>query len=452
MAYLEPGAYSKTISKRPLTGSGGPSILPLVIGTGTNELRTTEVLVRGEGAFDVLPLAAIQIISIGFTSKKADFTLGSDYELDETNKNRINWIDGESAKAPSAGESYTVTYTYEVPEDNYNPAIIAGIEKLESRYGLDIQENGEINNLVTAGKILFEMGVSEAIFIQVPVAGSTVNASDYSKALEKHAQFIEEAWRIIPVDCSDEINAVIDGHIKKCSSYEERKERCAVYSKEAADKLTTAEDVLSKVGGLADSKDNERISTVYPASATKTMSNGEVRVLGGQFIAAMYAGLEFSMPLYQSKTRASSAVFNELLGVQLLRTEKNRLAEKGVIIFEQPNGAGTNIVCRHQLTTNMDSAETRENSVLACKDYSAKYIRGIMEAYIGKYNITADLITKITGSINSAFVTLANEGYITEGALLALYQDEYNPDSLIVEIRIKVPYPCNYIKLTIIVE
>ena len=172
----------------------------------------------------------------------------------------------------------------------------------------------------------------------------------------------------------------------------------------------------------------------------------------GQFIAAAYAGLEASMPLYQSKTRATSGVFQELTGVQLTRSEKNKLAECGVMIFEQPAGAGTNIICRHQLSTNMDSAEYRENSVLACKDYVAKYLRGILDVYIGKYNITADTISKVTGSINAGLSTLAKEGYILEGTLRGLAQDELNPDTLIVDVEIKVPYPCNYIKLTIISE
>lgn len=452
MAYLEPGVYSRMLSSRPLVGTGGPSLLPLVIGTGATEMRATEVLIRGSEEFDTLPLEASQIISIGYTNKRADFVSGTDYELDSDDSKKIKWLTSEDeSKAPKEGESYVVTYTYNVSKGQYRPRYVTS-EQLEDYYGPDILENGEVNNIVTAAKIMFEIGVSEIIMLQVEVSGDSVQASDYTKALDEHAQFIEDVWRVIPADCLDDINSVIDGHIKKCSTYEERKERTAIYAREDSDKLTTADDVIEKVGGLAESKSNDRISVVYPASATRTMSNGEIKVLGGQFIAAMYAGLEFSMPLHQSKTRASSGVFKELLGVQLTRTQKNKLAEKGVMIFEQPNGAGTNIICRHQLTTNMDSAEFRENSVVVCKDYTAKYLRDILGTYIGKYNITADLITKITGSVNSAFATLIQEGWIIEGSLVALYQDEYNPDSLIMEVKIKVPYPCNYIKLTIVAE
>lgn len=450
MAYLEPGVYSKTISNRPLTGAGGPSLIPLVIGSGALEMRRTEVIVRGTGNTDTLPVPAKSIISIGYTSKKADFTASTDYTFTDSQATTITW---SGASKPAEGESYSVTYTYAVSDEQYLPRLIADVETLETIYGSDLKEDGEVNNLVLAAKIILESGASEVYVLQVDQASpETVTATDYQKALDKHAQFMEDVWRIVPADLDDSINAVIDGHVKKCSSYEERKERCAVYGKGNTDSLSTAQNVLDTIGGAAKSKANERVSMVYPTKATRVMSDGSVAEVGAQFIAAAFVGLEASMPLYQSKTRATSAVFNELRGVQLTRAEKNKLAECGVMIFEQPAGAGTNVVCRHQLTTNMDSAEYRENSILACKDYVAKYLRGILDTYIGKSNITADTITKVTGSMNAGISALIREGYILEGALRGLAQDEENPDTLIIDVEIKVPYPCNYIKLTIISE
>lgn len=451
MAYLEPGVYSKTISNRPLTGAGGPSLIPLVIGSGASEMRRTEVIVRGSGDTDTLPVPATEIISVGYTSKKADFTADTDYTFSKGEASTLDWSSG--ANKPTQGESYSVTYKYKVSADQYLPRLISSVDTLEEIYGSDLKEDGKVNNLALASKIILETGAPEIYVLQVEEASpGTVTSTDYQKALDKHAQFMEDVWRIVPADLDDSINSVIDGHIKKCSSYEERKERCGVYAKGNTNSLSTAENVIDTIGGAAKSKASERVSMVYPTKATRVMSDGSIMEVTGQFIAAAYAGLEASMPLYQSKTRATSGVFQELRGVQLTRGEKNKLAECGVMIFEQPAGAGTNIVCRHQLSTNMDSAEYRENSVLACKDYVAKYLRGILDTYIGKYNITADTISKVTGSINAGLSTLAKEGYILEGALRGLAQDEENPDTLIVDVEIKVPYPCNYIKLTIISE
>lgn len=451
MAYLEPGVYSKTISNRPLTGAGGPSLIPLVVGSGALEMRRTEVIVKGSGDSDTLPVPATKIISVGYTSKKADFTASTDYTFEEGEPSTIKWE--VSGSKPEQGESYSVTYTYKVPAEQYLPRLISDVETLETIYGSDLKEDGEVNNLVLAAKIILETGASDIYVLQVDQASpSNVTAADYQKALDKHAQFMDDVWRIVPADLDDSINAVIDGHVTKCSSFEERKERCAVYAKGDTDSLNTAQNVLDTIGGAAKSKANERVSMVYPNKATRVMSDGSIVEVGAQFVAAAYVGLEASLPLYRSKTRATSAVFNELKGVQLTRSEKNKLAECGVMIFEQPAGAGTNIICRHQLSTNMDSAEYRENSILACKDYVAKYLRGVLDTYIGGNNITADTITKVTGSVNSALSTLIKDGYILEGALRGLAQDEDNPDTLIVDVEIKVPYPCNYIQLTIISE
>lgn len=452
MAYLEPGVYSQTISSRPNTGSGAPSLFPLIIGSGATVMKATEVITRGSDEYDTLPANAVDIIAVGYTSKRQDFTKNTDYELDTTHKDRINWLVGATAK-PQLGESYTVTYTYKVGADQYTPKFITSYSQLEAYYGSDVQVDGSINNIFLAAKIMLEAGASNFYMLQVePNESKQVTATQYQKALDEHAMFLEDVWRIIPVDLGNDINSVIRGHVKTCSSYEERKERCAIITHERAHELRTAAEVESTVGGYADSISDERVTVVYPGSATKTLSDEVTRSLTGQFVAAAFAGMEASLPIYRSKTRATTSVFETLLGVQLTRAEKNRIAEKGVLLFEQPNGPDTDIVCRHQVTTNMDSAEYRENSILACKDYTAKYLRKVLDTYIGKYNVTADTITKVKGSIEAIFASIVADQILIEGALSSIAQDENNPDTLIVEVTIKVPYPCNYIKLTIISE
>lgn len=450
MAYLEPGVYSQTISARPNTGSGAPSLIPLIIGTGATVMKVTEVITRGSEDYDTLPCKAVDILAVGYTSKRQDFTKDTDYELDTMNKDHIKWK--ELGTAPKQGESYSVTYTYEVGDDQFTPKFITSYSQLETYYGSDITVDGEINNIFLAAKIMLEAGAPNFYMLQVKPASGKVTSTDYQKALDAHAVFLEDVWRIIPVDLGNDINSVVRGHVKTCSSYEERKERCAIVAHERAHELKTAAEVESTIGGYADSIADERLTVVYPASATKTLSDGAVHALTGQFVAAAFAGMESALPIYKSKTRATTGVFETLLGVQLTRAEKNRIAEKGVLLFEQPNGPDTDIICRHQVTTNMDSAEYRENSILACKDYTAKYLRKVLDTYIGKYNVTADTISKVKGSIEATFASIIADQILVEGALSSIAQDEYNPDTLIVEVTIKVPYPCNYIKLTIISE
>lgn len=447
MAYREPGTYSEIVSKQTSESVDRALLMPLIIGTGATEMRRTEIITRGSGESDTLPTSAKTIISVGYSSKRTDFTQTTDYELDGEDTTKIKWV-GDNK--PLEGETYAVTYTYNVTDDQYLPKLVTA-QTLETIYGSDIKEDGSVNNIVTAANIMFEEGVNAVYMLQVKeTTPGKVSASDYENALEQHAQFIESVWRIIPTEESDEINKVIDRHIKKCSTYEERKERCVVYCCPAGKDSTTASSVITTVGAYAEQKQNERITVVYPNKATRVFSDGVVREVSGAFVATAYAGLEASTSVYNSKTRATTTVFNELLGPKLTRGQKNELASKGVLIFEQPDGAGEDIICRHQLTTDMTSTDTKENSIFGIKDFVSKYMRDALDLYIGRYNVTADLITRITGSANSAISELVQKGYLLSGSIISVSQDALNPDSIIIELQIDVPYPCNSIKITIV--
>ncbi|MGL5718187.1 MAG: hypothetical protein ACRCX2_34600, partial [Paraclostridium sp.] len=241
MAYLEPGAYSKIVSNKPNTGGGAPDLTPLVIGTGTSVMKRTEVITRGAGDFDVLPARALSILSVGYTPGKSDFAETTDFTLDETDKSKLKWVEG--GQAPVEGDSYAITFTCEVGEDHYSPRIITSITELTDTYGSDLNVDGTINNLVTAASIVLELGSPYIYVLQVNPANENVSGSDYQEALDNHAAFIEDVWRIIPADLDDSINSVIDGHLRKCSSYEERKERCTIYAKQGSQNFQTPEEV-----------------------------------------------------------------------------------------------------------------------------------------------------------------------------------------------------------------
>jgi hypothetical protein len=134
------------------------------------------------------------------------------------------------------------------------------------------------------------------------------------------------------------------------------------------------------------------------------------------------------------------------------RKQMNMLAEKGVMILTQPGGPGTPIIVRHQLTTDMTSVQTKEDSIVMIGDYVSKYLRNVCEQYIGKYNITGETIARIQAALDSALYLLKKEQTITQGSVTSMAQDEANPDTLLISIRITPPYPCNYIDITLFLD
>lgn len=450
MAYLEPGAYLKFKDMGALQGGGAPLQLPLIIGTGADEIIVSEVITRGSGEFDLLPNAGwTEIISIGYTEGSSDFTVSTDYTVD-LGQHKITW---NGSSKPTQEETYVVVGKCSAPADRYELKLVYP-DTYREIYGesdFKDEDNTEINRIVVGLKALFNAGASVAYALQIKPAGGSVNDSDYQKALAGKVASVADIYRVVPVDLSNAINAVVDAHINSCSSYEERMERVARYSSEKSP--NTFDEVLTQVGGFAAGKASRRVCVPYPNKATMLLTDGELHEVDGAIISCALAGLQTSLPGYQSSTRSTISVFDSLVGLDMTRVEKNKLAEKGVTILEQPDGAGTPIRIRHQLTTDMSSVATKEASITSIRDHVAKSLRATAEMYIGKYNITADTITRVTGSLKGTLQELIQDGWILETSqLTSVAQDVNNPDTLIVEATVNVPYPCNYIKITVVAD
>jgi hypothetical protein len=457
MPYMEPGAYSRVNEVRN-TGTGTtPALIPLITGSGATVLTRTEVITRASGLIDTLPTVAQSIKLIGYTANKADFAVTTDYTFTPgtSGSDKINWT--ETGKSPAPGEKYTVIYTCNVDNTQYQPRLVYTLDDIKKYYGTDIKtEEGtkaDVNPIALGLRIALAAGISPVHALQIApaTAGSAVDAADYQSALDTYAKFVSTIWRIVPMDLDDAINAVIDNHVRFCSTFDERLERTAIYGKSHSD-FSTFNDLNTAIGGYASSKSNRRIIVPYPDQATMLLDDGIYHTLGAPFIAAAIAGLQAAMPVQQSLTRARIGIFNELKGFNMTRTQKNTLAANGVMVLEQPFGPGTDIIIRHGLTTDMSSVQAKENSILAVEDFCAKYLRSIADKYIGQYNITPDTISRIKGSLSTAIAQLINDGVIVDGKVQSLAQDVDNPDTLLISVRIQPPYPCNYINITLYVD
>jgi hypothetical protein len=101
---------------------------------------------------------------------------------------------------------------------------------------------------------------------------------------------------------------------------------------------------------------------------------------------------------------------------------------------------------RHQLMTDMTSLVTREFSIIKLVDFSAKYIRNSLRPYIGNHNITQEFLTQLRGITESIIRALVQSNVLlNQTRLLSLYQDKDAPDTVVIEIQLDVPYPCNFI-------
>ena len=107
--------------------------------------------------------------------------------------------------------------------------------------------------------------------------------------------------------------------------------------------------------------------------------------------------------------------------------------------------------CRHQLSTDVSQIEKRELSITKDVDFVAKSIRNSLRPYIGKYNITKTFIEMLRMQVCGLLKQMMENGQLVQGDLISLVQSEDQPDTVLVTIQLLVPYPCNYIRVTLLI-
>jgi hypothetical protein len=98
-----------------------------------------------------------------------------------------------------------------------------------------------------------------------------------------------------------------------------------------------------------------------------------------------------------------------------------------------------------------DFIEKRELSITKDVDFVAKSIRNSLRPYIGKYNITKTFIEMLRMQVCGLLKQMMENGQLVQGDLISLVQSEDQPDTVLVTIQLLVPYPCNYIRVTLLI-
>lgn len=165
------------------------------------------------------------------------------------------------------------------------------------------------------------------------------------------------------------------------------------------------------------------------------------------YACAVFAGLASSLPPQQPMTNMPVPGINELFHSNGYFTpdQLNTIAEGGNNILIQPT-RNASPQSRHQQTTDVSTIETREFSIVRIVDFVSKFFRNSLRPYIGKHNITSELLTQLRGTCEAILRTLVDDSVLRQGSrLMALFQDPDQPDSIIVEVSLNVPYPVNRI-------
>lgn len=455
MTYREPGAYLTVQNAARGIQFTGIEMFPLIIGSGATKLKKVVQMTRGATSADTLPFTSVASISkISITLEgPAYYAVTTDYTF-VPDSNTITWV---AEHGPSAGAIYYVTLVHHVEDSQYGINLCTSANEVTAIYGPDYQEaesGTPLSKISAAAQLALSNGAPAVYCLQVEAAGSEPTGAEYAAALAAYAAVTPAIWRVIPVDVSDEINTAVINHVNATSTWEERMERTGLLGVEYTTyptAFTGVGGVLNLVGTATTAIKSNRISVCYPDRGTLLCSDGTERSVDSQMIWAAFSGAEQLSAMSRGRTRMQITGIKLLGGVTMTRSQMNQLAEKGVMILTQA-ASGQPFVVRHQLTTDYTSLQTREMSLIAIQDYASKFFRNLVEQYIGRYTVNPELLNMVTAALKSGITQLQRDTIIISGEIRSLYQDEANPDTIIVNLAIAPPYPFNYIDITLYVQ
>jgi hypothetical protein len=213
------------------------------------------------------------------------------------------------------------------------------------------------------------------------------------------------------------------------------------------DKNKIAETVAAK----AHAYNQRRMYYFFPDKARATLGGTE-ELIEGFYVCPAVGGMIAHYPPQQGFTNMPVTGFTGIVGSNDVFSTRqlNVMAGGGVYIMVQ-DAQGAPIISRHQLSTNVTSIETRELSITKVVDFVAKFLRTGLRNFIGTFNITQPFLDTLSTVIQGMLGFLVESGVILGGDLNNLIQSKDAPDTVLVDVTLDVPYPCNYIRLTLVI-
>lgn len=209
--------------------------------------------------------------------------------------------------------------------------------------------------------------------------------------------------------------------------------------------------VAATMASLGQAYQNRRFWITFPDTARSSIDGFE-QLVEGFYMNAAISGMIAQQPPQQSFTNFPMTGFTAVVGSNDTYSESqlNAMAAGGVYIIVQ-DSQGAPLISRMALTTDMTSIETRTDSITKVVDFTAKFMRRGLKNFIGRFNITQSFLDSLGSVVQGLIGFLVESGVLIGGQLNNIIQDEDAPDTVLIDVTLDVPYPCNYIRLTLVV-
>ena len=285
----------------------------------------------------------------------------------------------------------------------------------------------------------------------------------WRKALD-HATNTNDVYALCPIT---EAKDVDPAHMNRTEIIDEVEKHCDEMSQ--ADKkswrIAFVSSIPKKLESETASKHAQAVANESSRLANHRVYNvfpGSLRDISGQTVDGMYAaaavcGLACSVLPQQPITNVEVEGFLDIPATyaEYSRADLDTIAGGGTLIVMQDRAGGV-IYVRHQISTAYSKGEgvaTAELSMVRNLDSISYYFANRFAPYIGKYNITPDLLAELKAVLHDglSFLKTATEGnrligpqLLDEGTeIKSIYQHPQQKDHVSANIILNLPAPFN---------
>jgi len=202
---------------------------------------------------------------------------------------------------------------------------------------------------------------------------------------------------------------------------------------------------------LGASYNDRRFWNVVPDKCAATIGGFE-QILEGFYMCAAIVGAIGKQKPEQSFTNFPMVGFTRVIGTTDFFTQKQLgiIMAGGNWVMTQPAKGGP-LLSKFALTTNMTSVETRTDSITKIVDFVAKFVRNGLRNFIGRFNINQGFLDTLGHVLQGLLAFLQDQGTLNGYTIKRIVQDESAPDTVLIDIQLNVPFPCNFIDVTLVI-
>lgn len=373
------------------------------------------------------------------------------------------------------GETVQVVYRY-VPANYYSATRLEELSSVEELYGPALDSSGNISSLVSfAASVAFENGARDLVIaplykLTTPTDPNSVRLAPDSTDVQSATTWaqtlvglreIEDINVIVPsigqsvsgltdAEQAAIINAVQD-HVKYMADQQQYIVAVVGEDSSLSSTVASAATLRSHVASLRSRHGgtvNERI--VYSNSSKAGRLNpvtGQKFYVGGQYLAAAFAGMLASRAVSSTLTREVISGFTDIADYPARsKADKNLDASVGLCVFET-NKAG-NVWVRHAISTDTTATQRREVSVVRAKDRMVESIRDTLDTQvIGKVIADGKAPVIVAAAVQNVLEQLKIVGDLVNYRDIQARTLAIEPTTVEVRFSYLPAFPLNYINI-----